>query len=218
MWYWISANSSSLLFIVGAAGVVVACFTLAFIGVQAKAAKNAAETSLLQAKHTVTSERAWLVIRSSMKGYNLSVSDGQLRYCWSIKNTGKTPARIIETQCRFEMVQAESVFCLPDSPNYPPPIKLNGFLLPPGDSAKYFAYLTDESGKIVTPPLNKETVSSIQTQDRYLRVYGYVKYADVFDNERESRFCDYYVPSQNQPEFSGFCPLIDSPAEYTKHT
>jgi hypothetical protein len=80
------------------------------------AAKDAAQAALTQAKHTVASERAWLAIKSSMSDYKpRSVGDDFL-FWWTIKNGGSTPARILETNCKYELIEHEPTAALPKIP------------------------------------------------------------------------------------------------------
>jgi hypothetical protein len=111
------------------AGVIAAWRGLPEFKRQAEAAKDAANAALFQAQTSVASERAWVVIRSSMKGF--TPSSDELNYWWSIQNTGNTPARILETQCLYELLENTELYTLPSDPKYPLPIKLEGLLLPP---------------------------------------------------------------------------------------
>jgi hypothetical protein len=209
------------LVLVGALGVLAAFITLRKIGEQTAATKKAAEASLKQANAMVASERAWVVIRSSMKGYTPSTND-DFRYWWSIENTGHTPARILETQCMYELVKATGLYGLPATPKYPEPIELKGFLLPPGRVEEYVTGLRSaNSGQwIKEGDLDSTDINVVYMEGYNLRVYGYVKYTDAFGSTQESRFIDYYVwPLDNRPaRATGFRPLIGAPPEYTKCT
>jgi hypothetical protein len=183
----------------------------------AHAAKTAAESSLKQAEAQITSERAWLSIRSSMDGYRPYAEDVFV-YKWRIENRGNTPARLIETQCRYELVRHTALTNLAPVPIYPAPISLCGFLLPPGEAAQYKTGLTSEANGESIERLEEADIKTIMMGMYYLRVYGYVQYLDAFENVRESRFCEHYIWPSDARKESGFRPLLGISPEYTRHT
>jgi hypothetical protein len=188
----------------------------------AQAARKAAEASLRLTEHTEKAERAWLIIRSSMDGYVPGVDD-DLRYWWALENVGDLPARIIETQCLYEIVQDDPLLKLPSVPRYPDPIILNGFLIPPRRIADYHTFLRrwNDGHPVVKGEIDNAVIQALQMERRWLRVYGYVQYFDgMSDEPKESRFCDYYVwpLGTRPPRATGFRPLIGAPSEYTKCT
>lgn len=170
-----------------------------------------------QADHLVISERAWLVIGSAMQDYRPTESIDP-RFDWSILNTGKTPARITETQCTYEMVYRKELYNLPSEPPYTVPIELRGYLLPPGDLIKHSVYLMEPPHSTRKEELEQGDVNTIRMGLYSLRVYGYVKYVDAFGKKRESRFCEHYVWPNDGVLNTGFRPLLGIPAAYTKHT
>jgi hypothetical protein len=176
-------------------------------------------------RQTVVAERslrAWLTIGSSMDGYAPSVDD-DLQYWWIIENTGKTPARVIETQCMYEVIDSDRLTRLPDVPKYPKPISVGSLLVSPGSKQDYFTFLRMQGDG---HPVNKRDMEdgvadAIRMENMYLRVYGYVRYLDGLTEEpKESRFIDYYIwPLKTRPlRASGFRPLISAPPDYTKCT
>jgi hypothetical protein len=208
---------------------ILGFFTLLFLGWQswetrkaAKATKESAKAMWDSIRLQEKAERAWLIIRSSMDGYVPSVDD-DLRYWWILENVGKTPGRIIETQCKYELVHAESLTNLPPTPQYPEPIVRNGFLIAPDDKVDYYTMLLrfNDGHPVVKGEMGSDLIAGIQIGAYDLRVYGYVKYLDgITEEPKESRFCDYYVwPFKQRPErATGFRPLIGVPPEYTKCT
>jgi len=221
---WLVLGCSLVLAVIGICGVFVAVSTLKKIERQTKAtedaataAKDSAEAARLNAQAVINSERAWIVIKSTMDGYVPNAAD-TFEYKWVIRNTGNTPARIMETQCRYDLVRAIVLTSLPPEPQYPAPIVLNGFLLPPGDSADYLTYLVSSSTSEVVTRLEEGELNTIRSGIYNLRVFGYVKYLDAFEKERESRFCEYYVWPSDRRGYIGFRPLLGIPADYTKHT
>jgi len=195
--------------------------TLGGIIWQSSEAKRASENAAAQVKAMMATERAWVVIRSSMDDYRPTLDD-QWLFWWQIKNTGTTAARILSTQCRYELVRADQLDSLPLAPEYLQPIELKGFLLAPGDSATYQTFLVSaHNGAVIhRGVLDAGDFNAIQSEALRLRVYGFVRYRDVFDETRESRFCEHYVwPAPNRPSAAvGFHHLISTPPEYTKCT
>jgi hypothetical protein len=104
-----------------------------------------------QAAHMIASERAWLVMRSSMGSYTPGQDGDNWMYWWEIENTGHTPARIIETQCLYEIVEWDNHLIFPETLNYPMPIEAKGFLLPPGGKRDYNTFLRARDGRVVNP-------------------------------------------------------------------
>lgn len=184
----------------------------------ARAAENTVNAALKQIEAHATAERAWLVIRSSMPERWVPNTGIKFEFWWAVRNTGNTPARILETQCRFFMVRAETLYSLPTTPRYLNPISPAGYLLAPGDAQGYSTFLENESGHPVVD-MDQTDVNTIRMGLYFLCAYGYVLYLDAFDRRRESRFCEYYVWSDDrQARLHGFQPLIGAPSEYTKCT
>ena len=193
--------------------------TLVAISLQSNETRKAATAAARGIEIQERGQRAWLVIRSTMKSYEPSVADRQFRFWWTIENRGRLTGQIIETQCRYELVEDDPTCDLPPSPNYPAPIRLDGLLIPPEGVQEYFADLFREDGKIVVPPLSIGDFGRIKDGTLHLRVYGYVKYIDGLEKQRESRFIEYYaVSSTNEVRGFGFRPLLTNYPEYTKCT
>jgi hypothetical protein len=182
----------------------------------AKAAKDGAQAALGQANHMVTSERAWLVIEAAMGDFK-PAADVDMTFRWSIRNGGKTPAEIVGTQCVYQMLLSEELTSLPDEPVFPASVEAQGLLLVPGGSIDFSVYLLDFNGKMVHR-LGKHERDCVWMGVFYLRAYGYVKYLDTFGNERESRFCQYYVSPDKSETNHGFQHLLGVPAAYRQHT
>jgi hypothetical protein len=198
--------------------VLATGFAIAWQSYETRRSVQAART---QAAHMIVSERAWLIIRSSMVDYVPKHFDDQWRFWWVIENTGDTPARIIETQCLYEIVECTELLNFPNVLKYPEPIKLNGFLVPPGGKVDYDTFIRAPDGRAIKPSeMDVDVIEAIEREHRHLRVYGYVRYLDVFNKKRESRFCEYYVwPFKTRPErATGFRPLIGAPPESTECT
>ncbi|WP_263350091.1 hypothetical protein [Acidicapsa acidisoli] len=220
-WYAFLERPDWWIVIIGAITAGVICCQSIETRRAANAAMTAAEAALKQADAQMTSERAWLVIRSSMEGFSPNEGD-PLSYWWIVENKGSTSARIIETQCIYEVVTKGDPSELSRTPTYPEPIVLNGFLLPPGASADYSTFLRSASdGHIIAKgELDADVLKSIMIGHSHLRAYGYVAYLDAFGKRHESRYCEHYVwPTSTRPSrAAGFRPLLSIPPDYTKHT
>jgi hypothetical protein len=192
--------------------------TFAVISEQTMETRKAAVAGERSAKIQIAAERAWVVIHSAMKGYTPQLND-RLQYWWEIRNTGNTPAQIIQTQCKYELVAAENMLALSDVPVYPKPIECGGHLLAPNDTWDFMTFCTDHLGKMILRLQPQGEVQAIEEGLTVLRVYGYVKYLDAFGEERESRFAEYFAwPQKGQPRIDGFRKLIGAPSEYIKCT
>lgn len=192
--------------------------TLIVIGWQSTETRDAAKGALLNAQAVIDAERAWVIIRSSMNWGYIPFVSFPLKYWWEIENVSNTPAQILETQCRYELIRHERLYTLPEVPVYPEPIDFAGRLLPPKGKEDFTTFCNDEVGQIIKDPPDQTEINSIKNGLCFLRAYGYVRYRDGFGNERESRFCDYYVWPQDERRGSGFRPLIGIPSAYNECT
>lgn len=182
----------------------------------AKATERTAEAAIKLADAHATVERAWLVVRSSMPRQWKPYASIAFEFWWAVKNTGNTPARILETQSRFLMIHSSNLYKLPATPRYLQPISMGGYLLAPGDTREYSTFLENEAGHPV-PDVDPTDLNTIKMGLCYLCAYGYVGYVDALEQRRESRFCEYYVwTGDSQARLRGFQPLIGAPPEYTK--
>ncbi len=176
----------------------------------ARAAEEAAKVVLKQTDYMANSERAWLTISAVNKdSQELQPNDPPL-FFWEIRNVGKTPARLVETQgicCVTEQKPART--------QMPAPVVLNERILAPGDSMEFHTYWTTESGGYFHDRVDSLVVV-------WLAAYGYVKYRTVFRPDPcESWFCEDFFHSQQVkwpwPKIV-FRPNLEAPPEYTKHT
>ncbi len=184
------------------------------------AAKKAAEAALLQAEHTETTERAWLIVSFvSMKDKELK--DGEIADCrWAIKNVGATPAILLETKTRFQVFRLydgmpdDPVKQLPAIPDYGNSIPINERLLAPQDSMGYFTkwerYIDGQFSEFMFPAKDNEIWMVV--------AYGYVKYRDTFGRERESRSCDFALVGRDGKIIVEFRPHPKAPAAYNRCT
>jgi hypothetical protein len=193
---------SLLLVIIGAVGLCAAYKTL-------KAIES-------QANHMVASERAWITIRPVNAGQKLKEGPPP-DFWWEVKNVGKTPARLIETQSTCRATEDGSA--ISEVPAYyGGPVRLNKRILAPGDCMKFFTRWTDKHGDPVRRNLHSFDVL-------FLAAYGTVKYQTMFSDEScVSGFCDGFefvskdVATPEADKIIEFRPNLYAAPEYTKHT
>jgi hypothetical protein len=183
---------------VGWRGVNAANRTLSQIRRQTKATQQGIQ-------HVVNSERAWVVLTPDPQ---FTLRDGVHKLDWKIWNRGKSIARIIEA----------NIFTEKKTPGYEyrsfdevkrlmEPIKFYNVPLPPDSSTDAWCQMFDVEG------LDATALEEIKNHGRELLAYGYVRYIDAFENERESRFAFYFAPV-----FNGFRIDLRAPEEYHRCT
>jgi hypothetical protein len=170
-----------------------------------------------QTDHMVASERAWLIAKSAMDEYRPYEEDKPVFY-WSIINKGKTAARLIETQCVYEILNIEQLDALSPVPVYHLPTQFNRMPLLPEDSIIQSANLIHLPQSSALDRFEDGDLKVVQIGLLFLLAYGYVKYLDAFGNERESRFIEKYIWPSPGVRSHGFKPYLDAPSEYTKCT
>lgn len=175
----------------------------------AEAAKANAEAALLSAKAIMGSERAWILVKPELPDGLRAAPQNQItRFRWSIKNVGRTPARILETDALAARIEKMKDF--PAKPRYVgSPLSMNEFLLVPNDSIPI-------TGMIEGDSLTEDEVTKIREGlSLHFAAYGYVKYLDVFDKPHTMRFCHRFVVYADTGK-EGFEPYTDAPPEYNK--
>lgn len=155
-------------------------------------------------------ERAWIVIHAEpMDGLPLRPTrdNGVAVFKYKLKNTGRTPARLIETNTRF---------CLRRKPEFAPEPRyenlvgysLNKILLVPNDSLILIDVLDPFD------PLTLEHFSAMREGNMHLIAHGYAKYIDVYGDTHITRFCVSYQFMRGEME--GFFPYLQAPPSYTE--
>jgi hypothetical protein len=229
-WDRASVVFTGLLAAIGGLGVYFAIRTLRGIERQAKAnedtlteikaageqtnrmvehAGKQAEAALLSAKAIMGSERAWILVKPELPDGLRAAPQNQItRFRWSIKNVGRTPARILETDALAARIEKMKDF--PPKPRYVgSPLSMNEFLLVPNDSIPITWMIEGDS-------LTEDEVAKIRGGvSLHFAAYGYVKYLDVFDKAHTMRFCHRFVVYADTGK-EGFEPYTDAPPEYNK--
>jgi hypothetical protein len=159
-------------------------------------------------EHMTASERAWLVIRPVNKGQTLRAGPTP-KFFWEVRNVGKTPARLIETQAVCRMTDEWN---LSSSPIFPAPVVLSERILAPDDSMEFHTGWIDSNGDWVRAIAN---VSDVMV----LLAYGYVRYLTILGEQPcESRFCDDFFAALENSTDIVFRRYLNAPADYTNHT
>jgi|ERR1019366_4815146 hypothetical protein len=182
------------LFVAGVVGIFVALRTLKVLSRQARSMRRqtrpirkSAEAALLSAKAIMGSERAWILVKPELPNGLRAAPQNQITWFrWSIKNVGRTPARILETDALAARIEKMKDF--PPKPRYVGnPLSMNEFLLVPNDSIPITWMIEGDS-------LTEDEVAKIREGlSLHFAAYGYVKYLDVFDKLHTMRFCHRFV-------------------------
>jgi hypothetical protein len=196
--------------VIGLIGIGAAFVTLRKLERQTVAAEGASKAALLNAQAIINSERAWIILQSDENPIRRN-TDNTYGYCWTIKNVGRTPARLIETAAIC--AKREKSEPLNDTPDFsdPPPLRLNNRLLAPGDILRFQASI--EGGP------ERENLGFNEITDSYLVAYGYVSYIDSMGgDEHIAGFCEYcaHVNAMQMPQT--FWAKFDAPTAYTQAT
>ena len=131
---------------------------------------------------------------------------------WFFINTGRTPARVLETAARYRLV--ESLNRVSKEPEWKEKLPYYEKLLIPNERILSFQPLEPSH-------LTPEEITAIRKGERTLFAYGYVSYLDVFGDCHETRFCYvYFVPQGDQVSIvkATWTPHLAAPAAYSKAT
>jgi hypothetical protein len=178
----------------------------------AEATRDAAKAALLQANHTVTSERAWLIAEAGDAGIPPEI-EGATGIRWTefsvrFVNKGKTPAFLLEAgYCGKVLPHGETL------PTIQPPFEEKEIskwedkglpLLPGADVRK------NHLGTWANDPVK------IKRGFDVLWVYGYIKYSDAFGSVRETWYCYRWVHEIERYQASEF--IAGGPESYNRAT
>ena len=162
-----------------------------------------------QDEHFTNSERAWIIVSpveaAPVLGFipgpgdalDAPGRDRRNAFTCSIKNTGRTPARLVASSLQYRKI--DSLKDVSQVPDYGKMLPFDDLLLVVGDSVGDLAYLYPQ---IV---LNKPEVEAIQGQKAFLYAYGKVVYKDVYNETHETKFgYVYHMPVGGDPKPRGF--------------
>jgi hypothetical protein len=185
-------------------------FTLGAICYQSHWTRKAVDAAFESANGIAKIERPWVLIEKIRftKPGTVPFFLGNVepeRFHFTLKNYGRTPARITALHSRVD---------LGDSPNDPPhpemfdleEAALNPHIIPQGD-------YRDESAPLEKPMLAKEHLE-ILSDALFLWAYAVVRYEDVHGNKYQTRVC-----YRNDPDANKVSALrLDGPPEYNNAT
>jgi hypothetical protein len=208
-WFGPSVLPNLCLAVVGIVAIGVAICTLRTIDRQTKATENAANAAKASADGLINSERAWVLIEIGQKP-DFRPDPNEAQILWispTIKNYGKTPARIRKIVARAQLVPDGQA--LPPQPEYPigqSAILSVDVVLPPNVPIQPTA-----------SPVSRQEFIQVQQGNIFLYVHGFVDYLDFSGTKRHSGFCYfYYVEVAFSPSPTGFYAELTAPPAYTE--
>ena len=166
--------------------VIVGAFQIIFLWRTVNAARDNAQAAKLNAQALINSERAWVMAdlrwrdRKRIIGLNTQKSLVDLDlFC---ENDGKTPAWITEARVRLELVDS-----VPPEPIFDP--RRDGDFL---------------ELRLIPMTVKGKQVFKVDcgcdggwNSGKTKMIYGFVRYRDVFESNRESRFGYTFTPSDD---------------------
>jgi hypothetical protein len=176
--------------------------------------KTAAEAAQKSANALIEIERPWvqvLLTKIIVPGPNTTFK--AFVYIWpSIGSVGRTPARTILIVFKADV--------LPKDPSSPPEVPPH---LPDTPNYAGGSYIAKDclivAGTGIEPApveITFEDWKAVKARERFLYVYGYVRYVGVGDTDYETRFCQlYWVPyGKSDPSGEGFRMTSTIPDSY----
>jgi hypothetical protein len=153
---------------------------------------------LYQIKVTHDAERAWILIDELHKPEHFDWIDVRpdiyptSDFNWTVKNTGRTPARVLKVQLRYRFI--DKLNNLAARPNYGDAkcmriaeIPTDGTFVAPGETSTIGTFFEGPDGEPSTP--TQEQMDAVRTNKAFLVAYGSVLYKDAFKRKHETRFC-----------------------------
>ena len=138
----------------------------------AKAAQKSGDAALRTVQVMIDSERPWLIAHMEQSKSSCLLENGNVRFTWTVKNVGKSPAKLIEAGA---MVSLDTMGPPLDQEYKMEP--LDERILVPGDSIPFFLFWSIvENGRIRTR-LGK----SLEEFNDLAMVYGCVRYRSAVD-------------------------------------
>jgi hypothetical protein len=188
--------------------VVLICQTF-YTAISAKAALLAAESSNQNATSVMVAERAWVIATPIQDDPGIGFipepgdpnpipgTDRANMFSVSFKNTGNTPARLVESAVRYQFLNR--LEDLSPEPEYGPRGLLERMPLVKGDSIGAFAFLQPNT------ILTSAQATAVRRSEAFLCAYGILVYEDVFGRSHETRFgYVYFFPRGGDVRPRGF--------------
>lgn len=129
--------------------------------------------------------RPWLLVKIKKSLRPCLLDNGLVRFTWTVKNVGKTPARILEEGARISLDTIGPE--MNEIPDYGTPKVLDGQILVPGETIAFPVFWSvTEDGKE-----RYKLGKSLAEFNDLAVIFGYVAYRAAFDSEGRyiTRFC-----------------------------
>jgi hypothetical protein len=159
-------------------------------------ANKAADAALTQAEALKLSERAYVKMSHDPPGVEFHVtSEGQswLTVGLSVKNWGKTPARVVKAVICYRCTPG--IETLPEKPVYDENA-VHG-------QVQSFLVTNDFAGYTYERLIPRQQVNEVKEGRSNLWVYGHVEYLDIFDELHVAGYGAFYVPEYDEPAHYG---------------
>lgn len=199
------------------AGVIVTAIIAVIYGYQIKVTHDAERAWVLADERHKPEQLEWIDVAAANRIYP------RISFSWVIKNTGPTPARILDIKLRFHCVQ--SLNQLPRKPNYGSgkctmlaEIPKDGSIISQNDTAKIATWFEGQNGEPSAP--TQEQMDAVRTNRAFLIACGDIRYKDVFNRKHMTRFCDIYhvqMPEGVRAPIKGWFS-VGGPKSYNKTT
>jgi len=182
----------------------------------AEAAKKSADAAFLNAQAVINAERAWIIgiPEDETDSVQLFGPSSYVPQCQiGIKNSGRTPGKIVTIALRFEKMT--NVVELPPEPYFGiDSIKgLGGQIVVPGDTPLWI-FLAIDGGR----PLAADERIFVRDKMLHLVCWGEINYEDVLTQQPHmTRFCCFYTHGRAAAK-NGFQTAFDAPASYRETT
>lgn len=188
-------------------------FTLIAITRQTYHTRRAADAANQNIEAVMNTERGFLLVDwddlSCLDEPSKPVENWRPCFLWNARNTGKSPAFLIEYVSKF--IALKSMDDLPAIPVYPAP-----------NSVRDEPITTDKKSFPVSVDLEIdlpffEIEPAYRRGDIILYAYGYVKYHDIYKREHCTRFgLRYFAYPTPRHEYDRF--RVDGPDKYNEYT
>jgi hypothetical protein len=177
--------------------VLVGGFQVIWLRKTMRATKESADAAKASAEALMSSERPWLMLDpfDPLELVAMPVSGPVTANGTTIRygNYGKTPAWLVESAVRFVKERTK---------NIPAPLDYGEITRPPSELAVLPGKGSNPIWCCLEPNgcLSENEIQSIERQELFLFLFGFIKYRDTFDRSHETRFCFRYdVPSGFSP-------------------
>lgn len=149
----------------------------------AHATRLSAEAANLNAKALINAERAWLLVEMKSLGHEM--------FTLSMKNWGRTPAKIIDVK-HLEDFPINSGDFSPDYRYEQPTRFVYSKMVAPGETWEASDWVTS-----LPSVLPSETLDAVRSSRQRYFIYGVIEYEDVINTKEvhKTRFCYFYSPT-----------------------